>query len=190
MRKERKDNFNRARDEFSFIETHYGMKCVYADNVVDAWQIRYESDSMYLNIGEMPPGFEFDMVFGRRGKDESPDGYPFTVADLLALKPCEEWNWTNETSTISAYAHILRKCGDAVLRADNETILSMKTRKEIEMNEWMKKEDSDRIRSKARDLWEAKEYPEYINALGELGKDLTALEKKRLIFARKKTRNQ
>jgi hypothetical protein len=185
MRKERAQNLAEAKKVFEFLEREYGMQRTYAGNVDDAWQVRYASDLIYVVVGEMPPGFEFDMRFGRIGADEEPAGYPFTIADILSLPGCGKWDWRAETSTISGYAHILENCGKEILSCNPEVIADLKAKRKIQIHEWQQEQESLKIEKKAQHFWKDKNYSQYIKTIETLRTELTELHHKRLLFAKK-----
>lgn len=187
MNEKSKNDLQLAEASFSFLESEFGMVKVFANSLNDAWQIRYESHNIYVVCDQMPPGFEFDLRFGRKSQDEEPNGIPLTVADLLQNDP-KNWDWSRESSTIAAYAHILHTLGSSVLRAEEADIEALVVERWRRWDAWRKSEKLKELRANADDLWRQKKYSEFIQVAAEIGEQRTPLETQRFLFAQKRVK--
>lgn len=74
---------NIVRASFGFLEDEYGGRIVVfwpssTDSVV-----RYETQSIYVELLCLAPSYKPKMQFGRRGIDDAPGAYSFEPGDLV-----------------------------------------------------------------------------------------------------------
>lgn len=183
-----------ARKEFAFLETEYcfqvtTLKPENADRIV----IQYRSESVYLMLHYGPPEYALDFSFGRLGIEDQEDAHGFTSGDLLYLDGTDNWSdypgysayeLSNLREFLPKLAQLLRECGHSCLRGDDTAFETMAIRRQEDCDRWHKGQERDRIASQAEIAWRDRDFGKVIALYSSIESNLTAVEEKRLEYAK------
>lgn len=166
---------------FSFLgfQTNSGVSC------------RYESKKVFVQFHYYPPGFEIDILLGRKGKEDVKVGNPFYFQEVLSFLKRESTcgfmacSVDNVKSCIPILGELLVEVGDSFLSGVDEDYQNLSLYRNTANKRYTIKQELKQIRELVEDAWSNKNYHTVIELLSPIQEWLNPTELKKLEYARK-----
>ena len=177
-------------EHFQFLVEDYGFSFLgfQTDSGVSC---RYESRKVFIQFHYYPPGFEIDILLGRKGKEDVKEGNPFYFQEVLSFLKKESTcgfmacSVDNVKSCIPILGKLLKEVGDSFLNGVDEDYKNLSFYRNAENNRYAIEQELKQTRKLVEDAWRDKEYRKVIELFSPLQEWLNPTEVKKLEYARK-----
>lgn len=175
---------------FAFLIEEFGFHFFGHRTIGDNDSFEYRSDSVYVRILRTAPDFEPRFLFGRIGIEDAEGRESFDWIDVGELPCCRDWRWQRDNDQpfagrVVELARLLRECGGAVLRGEDEAYAQIAKRRKELHEQHILEEHLGHIRSQAEAAWKEGDYEAVSRLYGGIPANLSRVEQGRLSYARK-----
>jgi hypothetical protein len=166
---------------FRFLETEFGFQRGETRPLPGGVVIAYNSEKVFVRVCYGPPEWDTQISFGRRGVDEPPSGSSFSIGHLKAPATA----MPESLGSIEWQARILRVSGAALLSGNDADYERLVKARKAEIVVWVEKERLQDAVSAAERAWRDKDYRLVMETLEPFRGKLSALDARRLEYARR-----
>ncbi len=181
-----------VQDKFLFLTSKYGFRCKSSTSDF----VRYESDKVFVVVHfDSIRSYEIGVEVGQLEALYNGQERPFNLGEILRLEGvAEKENYTifqADTSAalesgLSRLALLLSSYAVDYLQNDRFSFKRLSDFREKECNQYELETRLVHIRKEVRKAWENKDYVKVVELYKPVENAITAAEKKKLDFARKK----
>jgi hypothetical protein len=176
---------------FKFLVEDYSFRCVRKDVTI----VRFESDSVFVNVYHGRISFELNVEIGELAIVEGRPENPFTIGEILHLvNPKEATNYrpfqvhTAESvkKFVGELARLVKEHAVPALVGDHDFFQRVSEVQAKRSDAYLKELRLNRTRTQVEAAWHQKDYPRVAEFYDSMMDDLTPAEAKRLAYAKKK----
>lgn len=182
-----------VRNRLSFLQQDYGFRLEVIDEYESFASLQFESDRVVLRILFSHRDHEIELIFGRKGIDDSRNASLFTIRDLLTaigrqqILTSEFLSFDSESLSrwIEYIAELLATVGRPYLLGDKKAYANLQKVRSDYIDNWkldIKLQDARDEMSKA---WQKRDYAEVVRILEPIRNHLSEAEKKKFFYAQR-----
>jgi hypothetical protein len=176
---------------FKFLVEDLAFRCVRKDVTI----VRFESDSVFVNVYHGRISFELNVEIGERTVGGVLPENPFTIEDILHLvnpkqatnyRPYQVHTFDSVRKFVSELSRLTKEYAIPALKGDRHFFERLNDSRTQKSNAYMKELRLNRTRTEVETAWHQKNYPRVVELYDSMNADLTPAEAKRLAYAKKK----
>jgi hypothetical protein len=176
---------------FKFLIEDFAFRCVRKDVTI----VRFESDSVFVNVYHGRISFELNVEIGERTVGGVFSENPFTIEDILHLvnpkeatnyRPYQVHTFDSVRKFVSELSRLTKEYAISALKGDRHFFERLNDSRSQRSNVYMKELRLSRTRTEVEAEWHQKNYPRVVELYDSMMDDLTPAEAKRLAYAKKK----
>jgi hypothetical protein len=176
---------------FSFLSTDYSFTCVTVEDTF----VRYESESIFINIYHGRSSYELGVEIGKLEKNSGlpEDWYTIgEIMDLIGVREKLKFTFFQASTRdriqmlVPKLAEYVREYAKPILNGDIQLFDKLHDLRQRKSDSYLKDMKLRRIREKAEIAWHEKNYSELIALYKSMRDDLSQVEAKKLEYAQKR----
>ncbi len=188
-----KDEFlDLVRNQFSFLESEFGFRCVAAGS----HSVRFQSEKVFVTIHyDSRRSYELGVEVGQIDLLFDGEERPFTLVEILRMQGVdkrEDYTFFQASTSkalagcIERLAYLLLTYGKELLENNVFYFKSLSAFRERESDRYALQSKLTSVRSKLQKAWNNKDYLKVVELLQPFEKHISDLERKKLEFARRR----
>lgn len=176
---------------FSFLVDDFCFSCV-SQYVT---YVRYESDSVFLNVYHGRSSFELNVEIGERVNKRDMSENPFTIGEILKLvnpgeakeyRPYQASKAESVKKCVDELAHLVKTYANMALCGDHAFFQEVSGIRRQSSDELLRMWELNRVRREVETAWRDKNFRRVVEIYEPVEKDLTPAEVRKLEYAKKK----
>jgi hypothetical protein len=175
--------------QFKFLVSEYGFHCVEEKSTY----LRFESSNVFVNIYHGRSSYEIGLELGllpfsgeKERKVTMGELEEFVGNSEETLSVCQANTQEVVEKCVSKLASFLKQHGKEILRGDCSTFHKLFKIQQLQSDKYLETIKLNRIRTKANDAWQSKDYTEVVKLFEPVKDSLTPSEIKKLNYCKNK----
>jgi hypothetical protein len=176
---------------FHFLVEDYSFKSVKTDITF----VRYESESIFINIYHGRKSYELGVEIGKLEKDPSVQEFGYTIGeimDFVGVRKDLKFTFFQSSNKdqikilVRKLAEYVKIYAGPILNGDLKILEKVQILQKEKSDAYIKEMNLRHIREMADAAWKQKDYVKFVGLYSSVEDDLTPAEAKKLEYARKK----
>ena len=176
---------------FHFLTQDYSFKCVKTDVTF----VRYESESIFVNIYHGRRSYELGVEIGKLEKNPYVPESRYTIGEIMdtvGVRKDLKFTFFQSRSKdlikklLQKLAEYVKSYAGPILSGDLKILEKVEILQKEKSDAYIKEMNLRPIREMANMAWKQKDYVKFVGLYGPVEDDLTPVEAKKLEYARKK----